>query len=82
MHSEDFMDFIKSVNTDGYRQGYNERLFELIYPEERAELEEIIEEKFKEDSELAVFMPKLTRCDGVKKLEEVERINNLTLGVE
>lgn len=35
IHSDAYNEFIQRINTDGYRQGYNEKLFELILPQER-----------------------------------------------
>ena len=68
MHSSAYNEFVKRVNTDGYKQGYNEKLFELIFPEELDDVKTIIEEKFNNgDNEMSVFMPKIQ--NGKEKLE-------------
>ena len=71
MHSDAYNEFIKSVNLDGYKQGYNDKLFELILPQERDEVEQIVEERFANgDYEMAVFMPELSKIDGISRLKE------------
>ena len=71
MHSDAYNEFIQKVKTDGYIQGYNSKLFELILPQERDEIEQIVEEKFDDgDYEMAIFMPELSNINGIRKLEE------------
>lgn len=71
MHSDAYKEFIKRINTDGYKQGYNDKLFELILPQERDEIEKIVEERFaKGDYQMTVFMPKLSKIDGISRLQE------------
>ena len=43
MHSNAYNEFIQKVETDGYIQGYNSKLFESILPQERDDVEHIIE---------------------------------------
>jgi len=75
MHSNAYNEFIQKVKTDGYIQGYNSKLFELILPQERDDIEQIVEEKFNNgDYEMAIFMPKLSNIDGIRKLDEKAQI--------
>lgn len=71
IHSDAYNEFVQMINADGYRQGYNEKLFELILPQERDEIEKIVEKRFAEgDYGMAVFMPKLSKINGIEKLQE------------
>ena len=71
MHSNAYNEFIQKVETDGYIQGYNSKLFESILPQERDDVEHIIEKKFNDgDYEMAIFMPQLSNINGIGKLEE------------
>ncbi|BCN32364.1 hypothetical protein [Anaeromicropila herbilytica] len=42
MHSKAYEEFVLSVNTNGYRQGYDSLLFSKIDSEERDEIEKIV----------------------------------------
>lgn len=75
IHSDAYNEFIEKVKTDGYIQGYNSKLFELILPQERDDIEQIVEEKFNDgDYEMAIFMPNLSNVNGILKLEEKAQI--------
>lgn len=72
--SDAYKEFIIRVNSDGYKQGYNEKLFELILPQERDEIEQIVEERFdKGDYNMTAFMPKLSKINGIAKLQEAAK---------
>lgn len=74
MHSDAYNEFVQKINSDGYKQGYNDKLFELILPQERDEIEQIVEERFaKGDYEMTVFMPKLSKINGIIKLQEAAK---------
>lgn len=74
IHSDAYNEFVQATNLDGYKQGYNDKLFELILPQERDEIEQIVEERFaKGDYEMAVFMPELSKIDGISRLKEVAK---------
>mgnify|MGYP004528167391 CR=1 FL=1 len=74
IHSDAYNEFVQKINADGYMQGYNDKLFELILPQERDEIEQIVEERFaKGDYEMTVFMPKLSKINGISKLQEAAK---------
>lgn len=81
MHSSAYIEFVERVEKDGYKQGYNEELFKLILPDEVNDVEKIVEEKFDNgDIHMAVFLPELRRCNGIKKLEEKAQLLSKTCG--
>ena len=65
---------IKQLNAKGSekKDGYYPRVMEEIYDWEREEVEDIIWDAFfnKKEIELAQFLPKLEKYDGIKALEE------------
>ena len=65
---------IKQLNANGSEKldGYYPRLMEEIYDWEREEVEDIIWDAFgnKKEIELAQFLPKLKKYDGIKALKE------------
>lgn len=65
---------IKQMNTNGSEKmdGYYPRVMEEIYDWEREEVEDIIWDAFgnKKEIELAQFLPKLEKYDGIKALKE------------
>ncbi len=81
MHSSAYIKFVESLEKDGFKQGYNEELFKLILPEEVNDVEKIVEEEFdKGDINMAIFLPELRRCNGVRKLEERSQRLSKTCG--
>lgn len=70
MHSETFNLFVKSINTDGYRQGYDPFLFQKIFRDEREETEKLIIDTFNSgDWNMGVFLPELQKYNGKAYLE-------------
>lgn len=65
---------IKQLNANGSKKldGYYPRVMEEIYDWEREEVEDIIWDGFsnKNEVELAQFLPKLEKYDGIKALKE------------
>lgn len=65
---------IKQLNANGSekKDGYYPRVMEEIYDWEREEVEDIIWDAFsnKKEIELAQFLPKLEKYDGIKALKE------------
>ena len=65
---------IKQLNANGSEKtdGYYSRVMEEIYDWEREEVEDIIWDAFsnKKEIELAQFLPKLKKYDGIKALKE------------
>lgn len=65
---------IKQLNANGSEKmdGYYPRVMEEIYDWEREEVEDIIWDAFsnKKEIELAQFLPKLEKYDGIKALKE------------
>ena len=65
---------IKQLNANGAekKDGYYPRVMEEIYDWEREEVEDIIWDAFfnKKEIELAQFLPKLEKYDGIKALKE------------
>jgi len=65
---------IKQLNANGSEKmdGYYPRIMEEIYDWEREEVEDIIWDAFsnKNEIELAQFLPKLEKYDGIKALKE------------
>lgn len=65
---------IKKLNANGSEKmdGYYPRVMEEIYDWEREEVEDIIWDAFnnKKEIELAQFLPKLKKYDGIKALKE------------
>jgi hypothetical protein len=72
-NSPAYIEFIKQINAVGREKmdGYDAQTLENIYDWERELVEDIIWNKFVEgkDSDLAIFMPKLTRYDGIGALK-------------
>lgn len=64
--------FIEQLHATGTKKmdGYNIRTLDDIYEWEREQVEDIIWEKFmgRNDADLAIFMPKLVKYDGVYAL--------------
>ena len=65
---------IKQLNAGGSekKDGYYPRIMEEIYDWEREEVEDIIWDAFmnKKDTELAPFLPKLKKYNGIKALKD------------
>lgn len=74
-NSQAYIEFIKQINAVGREKmdGYDSQTLENIYDWERELAEDIIWNKFVEgkDSDLAIFMPKLTRYDGIGALKSI-----------
>ena len=73
-NSRAYADFIKQMNATGREKmdGYDSQTLEHIYDWEREEVEGIICNAFtnKNDVELAPFLPKLKKYDGIKALNK------------
>lgn len=74
MHSKAYNEFIKKVNTQGYKryvEGYNPDLLSQINVEEKNEIEQIILKEFhNNDLNMAMFIPKLENIDAISLLED------------
>ena len=72
--SRAYIDFMKQTKAVGREkmEGYNPSTLEKIYDWEREEIEDTIWNYFvnKNDSDLAIFMPKLKKYNGIKALKE------------
>ena len=73
-NSRAYIDFMKQTKAVGREkmEGYNPSTLEKIYDWEREEIEDTIWNYFvnKNDSDLAIFMPKLKKYNGIKALKE------------
>lgn len=73
-NSSAYVYLIKQLNANGTEKmdGYYPRIMEEIYDWERDEVEDIIWDAFinKKEVELAPFLPKLKKYDGIKALKE------------
>ena len=73
-NSRAYIDFMKQIKAVGREkmEGYNPSTLEKIYDWEREEIEDTIWNYFvnKNDSDLAIFMPKLKKYNGIKALKE------------
>ena len=73
-NSRAYIDFMKQIKAVGREkmEGYNPSTLEKIYDWEREEIEDTIWNYFvnKNDSDLAIFMPKLKKYNGMKSLKE------------
>ena len=73
-NSRAYIDFMKQTKAVGREkmEGYNPSTLEKIYDWEREEIEDTIWNYFvnKNDSGLAIFMPKLKKYNGIKALKE------------
>ena len=73
-NSRAYIDFMKQMKAVGREkmEGYNPSTLEKIYDWEREEIEDTIWNYFvnKNDSDLAIFMPKLKKYNGIKALKE------------
>lgn len=74
-NSQAYIEFIKQINAVGREKmdGYSPHTLENIYDWEREEVEDTIWYKFvkENDSELAIFMPKLTKYNGIEALKSM-----------
>lgn len=72
-HSKAYKKLFEQLNATGFQKkdGYYPRIMEEIYDWEREEVEEVIWEAFPRDRDLAIFLPKLKKYDGVKALNEM-----------
>ena len=72
-NSQAYIDFVKRIKAIGREKmdGYTPQTLENIYEWEREGVEDIIWYKFvkENDSDLAIFMPKLTKYNGVEILK-------------
>lgn len=73
-NSKAYNRLIKQLNASGIarRDGYYPNTMEEIYDWERDEVEDVILDHFnnKNDVDLAIFLPKMKKYDGIKILEE------------
>ena len=73
-NSRAYIDFMKQTKAVGREkmEGYNPSTLEKVYDWEREEIEDTIWNYFvnKNDSGLAIFMPKLKKYNGIKALKE------------
>ncbi len=74
-NSKAYSYFIEQLNAVGTKRmdGYYPKLMEEIYDWERDEIEDIVWKQFceKEDIDVAAFLPKLKKYQGVEKLKEM-----------
>ena len=79
-NSRAYIDFMKQTKAVGREkmEGYNPSTLEKIYDWEREETEDTIWNYFvnKNDSGLAIFMPKLKKYNGMEALEDKLNIFN------
>jgi len=72
-NSKGYKELIQQMNANGSKKmdGYYPRLMEEIYEWEREEVEDIIWETFvnQNDSDLAIFLPKLKKYKGIDALK-------------
>lgn len=80
-NSQAYIAFMKQINAVGREKmdGYNPNTLEKIYDWEREEVEDTIWNNFvnKNDSDLAIFMPKLKKYNGMKALENKSNVFNV-----
>ena len=80
-NSRAYIDFMKQTKAVGREkmEGYNPSTLEKIYDWEREEIEDTIWNYFvnKNDSDLAIFMPKLKKYNGMEALEDKLNIFNV-----
>ncbi|MBE5959022.1 MAG: hypothetical protein E7254_09220 [Lachnospiraceae bacterium] len=73
-HSEAYHLLVNQLNAVGTERmdGFYPNIIEEVYDWEKNEVEDIIWDNFvyKNEIDLAVFLPKLTKYDGIKALEE------------
>ena len=72
-NSSEYKQFLSFINasTREKMDGYKLNIFENIYEWERDELEDIIWERFNNESniELACYLPQLKKYDGIEALQ-------------
>jgi hypothetical protein len=72
-NSKAYANLLKQMNTRGSQKGdgYNPKILDEVYDWEREEVEELIWRGFQEekDGDLAVFLPKLKKYDGIGSLK-------------
>lgn len=72
-NSQAYIEFIKQINAIGREKmdGYDPQTLENIYDWEKEEVEDTIWNKFvkENDSDLAIFLPKLTKYNGIEALK-------------
>lgn len=77
-NSRAYIDFMKQIKAVGREkmEGYTPSTLERIYDWEREEIEDTIWNYFvnKNDSDLAIFMPKLKKYNGMKALEDKSNV--------
>ncbi len=73
-NSKAYVYFFKQMNASGSKKsdGYDSKILDEVYDWEREEVEEIIWKEFQKgkDGDLAVFLPKLRRYDGIGALKK------------
>ena len=71
-NSKAYKYLFEQLNATGSKKcdGYYPKIMEEIYDWERDEVEKVIWEAFPRDNDLAKFLPKLKKYDGVKALKE------------